>query len=112
MKQLNWKHGNLHENVKKWKEKLQAIQLDVDKDPHNAKLKEEEADILKKYKCAIQDEEKLLFQQAKIEWLSDGDRNSKFFHAVVKGRSHKNKIQTICNEQGDRVEGNAVAEQF
>ncbi|GJS32871.1 RNA-directed DNA polymerase, eukaryota, reverse transcriptase zinc-binding domain protein [Tanacetum coccineum] len=42
-------------------------------------LKVEEANIMKEYNSAAQDEEKFLFQQAKIEWLSDGDRTPNSF---------------------------------
>ncbi|GJT31688.1 hypothetical protein Tco_0922107, partial [Tanacetum coccineum] len=53
--------------------------MKVNKDPHNADLKVEEANIMKEYNSAAQDEEKFLFQQAKIEWLSDGDRTPNSF---------------------------------
>ncbi|GKB59327.1 RNA-directed DNA polymerase, eukaryota, reverse transcriptase zinc-binding domain protein [Tanacetum coccineum] len=46
MKRLRWMFGNLHEKVIEWKEKLQVIQKKVDKDPHIANLKEQEAMIL------------------------------------------------------------------
>lgn len=88
------------------------MQRKVDKDPHNSELKKEEAEILREYNCAVQDEEKFLFQQAKIEWLTDGDKNSKFFHAVVKGRTHKNRIEMVCDEKGDRYDGCGAPEQF
>ncbi|GJV15146.1 zinc finger, CCHC-type containing protein [Tanacetum coccineum] len=72
----------------------------------------EEAIILKEYNIPKQDKEKVLYQQDKIECLSDGDINIKFFYVVVKGRAHRNKIEVICNEQGDKVEGKNVASQF
>ncbi|GJS35094.1 RNA-directed DNA polymerase, eukaryota, reverse transcriptase zinc-binding domain protein, partial [Tanacetum coccineum] len=112
MKNLNWKHGNLYERVESWKVKLKNVQMQVDKDPHNVALKTEEARTLKEYMIAMQDEEKFLYQKAKITWMSDGDRNSKFFHEVIKGRIHRNKIDMVCNEKGERFEGKSVADQF
>ncbi|GJW64567.1 RNA-directed DNA polymerase, eukaryota, reverse transcriptase zinc-binding domain protein [Tanacetum coccineum] len=50
--------------------------------------------------------------KAKIDWLSDGDKNSKFFHSVLKGRAHKSRIETVNDENGVRHEGAQVAEQF
>lgn len=35
-----------------------------------------------------------------MQWFKDGDRNSKFFHAYVKGRRKKLLIQKIENKQG------------
>ncbi|GKB64760.1 RNA-directed DNA polymerase, eukaryota, reverse transcriptase zinc-binding domain protein [Tanacetum coccineum] len=112
MKNLNWKHGNLYEIVESWKVKLKNVQMQVDKDPHNVALKTEEARTLKEYMIAMQDEEKFLYQKAKITWMSDGDRNSRFFHEVIKGRIHKNRIDMVCNEKGERFEGKSVADQF
>ncbi|GJY65673.1 hypothetical protein Tco_0467911 [Tanacetum coccineum] len=58
----------------------------------------DDALILKEYNIAKQNEEKLLYHQAKIEWWSDGNRNAKFFHVVVKGRAHRNKIKFLGKE--------------
>ncbi|GKD52481.1 RNA-directed DNA polymerase, eukaryota, reverse transcriptase zinc-binding domain protein [Tanacetum coccineum] len=68
--------------------------------------------VLKEYYDAIRDENNLLMQKAKIEWLKDGDRNTEFFHKIIKGRMHKGRIITICNEKGERFENEKVAEQF
>ncbi|GJV50916.1 hypothetical protein Tco_1446657 [Tanacetum coccineum] len=84
----------------------------VDKDLHNVDLKIEKSHTLNEYNIVVQDEEKFLYQQAKIEWLSDGDRNSKFFHVVLKERTHRNKIDMVCDGKGERFKGCNVVEQF
>nr|GFA69125.1 hypothetical protein [Tanacetum cinerariifolium] len=84
----------------------------VDRDPHNALLKEEEAITLKEYNSAAQDEEKLLFQHARIDWLSNGDKNSKFFHVVIRGRAHKRKFEVINDETGNKHESRSVPDIF
>lgn len=40
-------------------------------------------------------------QRAKVNWLSFGDRNSKFFHACANHRRKVNKISQISDERGD-----------
>lgn len=112
MKNLSWSFGNLNEKVVEWSDKLKDIQILIDKDPHNRVLKQEEALILHEYKTAVHDEEKFLKQKAKIDWLSDGDKNSKFFYAVIKGRAHRSKIEAVNDENGIRYEGALVADQF
>ncbi|GJZ80931.1 hypothetical protein Tco_0921276 [Tanacetum coccineum] len=92
------KNGNLYKEFKKWKEELQNIQTRADANPHDAEFKRKEAKIMKGYSTAAQDEEIFLCQQAKIDWLRDGDRNSKFFHAILKSRNHKNGVAVIRNE--------------
>ncbi|GJW79881.1 RNA-directed DNA polymerase, eukaryota, reverse transcriptase zinc-binding domain protein [Tanacetum coccineum] len=61
---------------------------------------------------AVHDEEKFLFQQAKVNWLSDGDRNSRYFHTMIKRRQNRSRIDMVYNESGDCFKGNQVAEQF
>lgn len=47
-----------------------------------------------------------------MEWLKDGDKNSAFFHKILKGRIHKNRILSICDDQGNKYDDDKVAEQF
>ncbi|GJT89626.1 RNA-directed DNA polymerase, eukaryota, reverse transcriptase zinc-binding domain protein [Tanacetum coccineum] len=87
---LSWKDGNIFERVTKLRECLKNIQAEVDKYPHNEDIK----------------------VKTKIEWLKDGDRNTEFFHKIIKGRMHKGRIVSVCNEKGERFENDQVAEQF
>ncbi|GJX81118.1 RNA-directed DNA polymerase, eukaryota, reverse transcriptase zinc-binding domain protein [Tanacetum coccineum] len=61
---------------------------------------------------AVNDEEKLLAQKAKVKWLSEGDKNTKYFHNVVKSRMNLNRIMRIFDEQGNWFEGDKVPDQF
>ena len=55
------------------------MQGEVDKNPHCEKIKEQSYEILQEYCEAVKDEESLLWQKAKIDWLKEGDRNNVFF---------------------------------
>lgn len=46
------------------------------------------------------DEEVYWKQKSRINWLCSGDRNTRYFHAVTKGRRIKNTINSIQDEQG------------
>lgn len=35
-----------------------------------------------------------------MRWLQDGDRNTKFFHACVRGRKRKLQVTEIATDQG------------
>ncbi|GJY89292.1 RNA-directed DNA polymerase, eukaryota, reverse transcriptase zinc-binding domain protein [Tanacetum coccineum] len=91
-------------------ESLKITQLDVNLFPHDDKKKKLAASTLKEYQEAMEDEEKLLFQCAKVYWLNEGDRNSAYFHKVVKGRRNRNRIMSITNAMGENIEGSKVAE--
>ncbi|GKC34597.1 RNA-directed DNA polymerase, eukaryota, reverse transcriptase zinc-binding domain protein [Tanacetum coccineum] len=98
MNALNWKNGNLFDKVVLLKEKVKELQKRIDGDPHNSSIKEEGVILLKEYKDAVADEGKLLLQKTKLEWLKEGD--------------NKSRIESICDENGIRYDGDEVPEQF
>ncbi|GKF64098.1 hypothetical protein Tco_0187546 [Tanacetum coccineum] len=112
LNKLSWKDGNIFERVTKLKVSLEDVQAEVDKYPHNEEIKAKSCKILSEYYEALKDENDLLMQKANIEWLKDGDRNTAFFHKIIKGRMHKGRIVSFCNEKGERFENDQVAEQF
>nr|GEU90296.1 hypothetical protein [Tanacetum cinerariifolium] len=61
---------------------------------------------------AIDDEKKLLFQEAKVELLSEGDSNTAYFHKVVKSKRNKNRITRINDNNGECLEGLKIIEEF
>ncbi|GJV69429.1 hypothetical protein Tco_1484938 [Tanacetum coccineum] len=64
---LLYDKGNLHENVKKLRHELDEVQKSLDSDPSNVDLREEEAAYLKAFHDALIEEERFLFQKAKID---------------------------------------------
>ena len=41
-------------------------------------------------------------QKCREEWLKEGDKNTKYFHNVVKGRKVRNKILMLLDELGNK----------
>ncbi|GJR87832.1 hypothetical protein Tco_0211843 [Tanacetum coccineum] len=73
--------------------------------PFNAAKKAIASEVLDNYNVDVNDEVKLLYQMAKIDWLNEGNRNTAYFHKVVKSRKSKNMILSIKNKVGIVVEG-------
>ncbi|GKB24993.1 RNA-directed DNA polymerase, eukaryota, reverse transcriptase zinc-binding domain protein [Tanacetum coccineum] len=66
--------------------------------------KEDEVKVLVEYLEATQDEEKLLCQKAKVDWLKEGDRNSQPVFTVLKGKINRSKIHRIMGADGSVFE--------
>nr|GEZ02384.1 hypothetical protein [Tanacetum cinerariifolium] len=75
MNKLSWKDGNIFERVTKLRECLKNIQAKVDKYPHNEDIKVKSFKILSEYYVAMKDENNLLMQKSKMEWLKDGKKD-------------------------------------
>ncbi|GJT80580.1 RNA-directed DNA polymerase, eukaryota, reverse transcriptase zinc-binding domain protein [Tanacetum coccineum] len=103
MSRLYWKNGNLTKKVQSLKKSLDEIHMKLDKDPHNMLLRNQSVEILNDYSITLEDEEKLMFQKAKVEWLNDGDKNTAFFHKAIKGRMNRNRVNEIWGTDGDQV---------
>nr|GEW84627.1 hypothetical protein [Tanacetum cinerariifolium] len=74
--------GNLHANVIRLCENLDRLQTDLDNNPSNASIREEEAAAVVAFNEAVLIEEKFLKQKAKITWLRKGDANTTYFHKM------------------------------
>ncbi|GJZ51255.1 RNA-directed DNA polymerase, eukaryota, reverse transcriptase zinc-binding domain protein [Tanacetum coccineum] len=83
-----------------------------DKNPFDDTIKKQICEVLREYTKAARDEENLMIQKAKEDWLKGGDKNTDFFHKIIKGKIHKRRVMSICDENGIRYENEKVAEQF
>mgnify|MGYP004706984917 FL=1 len=95
---LKWKNnftGNSLLRINQVKLQIKEI-----KDSKDSGGKDKIADLKKQLKEAYSEEEQYWAQKARIEWLREGDKNTKFFHACVKGRRRKNRMLNIQRENG------------
>lgn len=51
-------------------------------------------------------EEMFWKQKSRNQWLKEGDRNTRFFHATTKNRTTINKLVSIQGRHGDEMYGN------
>ncbi|GKA74776.1 RNA-directed DNA polymerase, eukaryota, reverse transcriptase zinc-binding domain protein [Tanacetum coccineum] len=107
-----WNKGNVFNNVINLKEKLKSCQENIDKNPHDKMMKKLAVDSLNEYSKAVKDELSLLKQKAKINWMKNEDKKSAYFHRILKARRNKSRVESICDDQGNRFKGEQVAEQF
>ncbi|XP_012843177.1 PREDICTED: uncharacterized protein LOC105963331 [Erythranthe guttata] len=101
---LQWWNWNVFGDVFKNKERAEAAVLeaehiyDLDRSPENrANLKKATAELT----LMLNIEEEFWKQKAACRWATDGERNSKFFHSLVKKKRCVNRIHSISH--GDSV---------
>ena len=108
LRNMNRVNGNVFNKVKALRVELKRVQRELDKEPNNPSLREEEYVFCKAYQEAVRDEASLLRQKTKVQWLKDGDQNTSYFHNVLKSRVNKSRIQLVCDDQGNKFYGDDV----
>ncbi|XP_074293206.1 uncharacterized protein LOC141620165 [Silene latifolia] len=79
---------------------LQEAQTKLQLDPRNVSLQREARDAALIYKDRAEAKRSFLAQKAKVQWFSEGDGNTKFFHSAIKARRMQNKILAIKDMDG------------
>lgn len=94
------KYSNLIQRVEDARDAMNTAQLALEKTPMNTVLREEEQETTEKFRSL----QSLLLaqqrQQAKVLWMQEGDRSSRYSHAIIRKRSRGNKIHMLEHENG------------
>lgn len=104
---------NISERAHNARVALDAIQAKVDKDPLNKNLRMEELQARKTCKYLSEAEFSFLTQRAKSIKLNSCDKNTKYFHSIVKSSSARNDISFIHREDNSITgDMNIIIEDF
>lgn len=82
--------------LKQLKEKLKTIRSDYSHYENGEEIKRTESQI----DNILIDEKVYWKQRSRVDWLKEGDRNTKFFHSKASARKRKNRISGLEDEQG------------
>ncbi|XP_062028650.1 uncharacterized protein LOC133744575 [Rosa rugosa] len=88
--------GHVPKKIAALKVSLQKYPIDV----QNAEDRTQRALIKYELEKFAEFEEVMWKQKSRIDWLQEGDKNTKFFHAYAKGRGKQNKVTGIFDEHG------------
>jgi hypothetical protein len=92
--------GAVRKELRALRKKLEILRAD----PQRWVISEEEKEIEEKIiKLSLQ-EEIMWKQRSRIQWLIEGDNNTKFFHQKASRRQNKNKITQLTREDGTITE--------
>ena len=82
---------------------LEAIQKTFISGSRTTNLMKEEETLRVQLEERRKQEEILWKQKSRVQWLKEGERNTKFFHRTVMHRRHVNRITHLENGQGDII---------
>src|SRR6516165_6265357 len=80
-----------------------AAQATLDEDPSSTECLATEHDLAKSYYRLCHEEEAFYKQRSRVQWLSLGDKNTKFFHRSLVHRQVRNRIHSLLDEDGSHV---------
>ncbi|KAL0308230.1 UNVERIFIED_CONTAM: hypothetical protein Sradi_5765300 [Sesamum radiatum] len=82
---------------------LQVAQTHLESNPGDVTVRDSLGDLRKKATFLAEAERHFYFQKAKIHFLKQGDRNTKFFHDMVKRNAARNSIMAITKADGSII---------
>ncbi|KAL3500007.1 hypothetical protein ACH5RR_039100 [Cinchona calisaya] len=72
--------------------------------PCDMSLQLAEKECLARYTDILIAEELLAKDKAGIQWIKEGDRNTRFFYGTIKSHQARNRILTLVDSNGLRIE--------
>lgn len=97
-------YGDISTRVHKVREDLEETQRKLHLNPTNHELIKEEKMKLQEFSKFSLAEESFAKQKSRVQWLKEGDQNTKYFYKCINGRRNLNKIAKINLGDGTCVE--------
>lgn len=96
--------SNISGRVVEARQHMESLQARCTQHIRDENLKNQEVEAVKVFMELSAVEESFKKQKSRVNWLSLGDQNTKFFHHKVSGNRMRNKILSLVNADGVRLE--------
>ncbi|XP_060182051.1 uncharacterized protein LOC132611672 [Lycium barbarum] len=96
--------GDIFKDVKEAEKQVTELEKKLtenNNEENRANLSKTKADFIR----LLKNQDEIYRQKAKTRWLKDGDKNTSYFHKVIKDRRRKLNIQSIQDNEGHKIEG-------
>lgn len=96
-------YGDIYATVKEYEEKVRIAEEVIHDNTEENRTKLHGINV--EYVRYLKLEEAILKQKTQLQWFKEGDANSKYFHALMRGRTRRLFIHKISTEHGDWIHG-------
>ncbi|OMO51807.1 reverse transcriptase [Corchorus capsularis] len=98
--------GNIFERKKQLRARIAGLQCSLSLH-YSHQLQMLETDLLREYNQILQQEETFWAQNSRVQWLQQGEKNTRFFHLSTICRRRRKRISMLRNNDGKWVTENA-----
>jgi exonuclease III len=102
--------GSIFDSQKQLMEQMEEIQCRIREQGLTEELRSQELKVNQQIAERKRQEEILWKQKSRIQWLKEGERNTKFFHRTTIQRRQSNKITHLISEEGETLHSHADLE--
>lgn len=110
LKETNRYMATYEQRIIQAREQLDIIQSQMQINPQQQELINEERKALADIEKWSNIEEQVMRQKSRATWIECGDANTKYFHAQWKIRNSQNTISSVYSEAGDHITDPAAVE--
>lgn len=104
LKNLHNRHtSHISSRVKQARDEWQKAQFELDTNPLDIEANGRERTACTNYNKLSDDEEAILRQRSRIQWLNLGDKNTAFFHRSLLHRRSRNVMHSLQKETGEET---------
>ncbi|WMV50078.1 hypothetical protein MTR67_043463 [Solanum verrucosum] len=98
------KFGDIYAKIKEFEERVKVAEDNILQN-HTEKHREDLHSINAEYIKYMKLEDSILKQKSQLHWFKEGDGNSKYFHALIRGRRRRLFVHKILNENDEWIQG-------
>jgi hypothetical protein len=102
--------GNIFQAQDNLNQQIQSLQQQIRQQGLTDSLKHQETQLNNQLAERRAQEEILWRQKSRIQWLKEGERNTKFFHRSMVQRRQTNHITHLVSDQGTKIQQHADIE--
>jgi hypothetical protein len=103
--------GNIIQSIRTIESRLEEIQEIFIVGSRTAELMQEEEQLQAQLEERRKQEEILWKQKSRVQWLKEGEKNTKFFHKAMMHRRHINRITHLEDSQGNLIREHSKIEE-